>query len=140
MSRGRQIVAVLMIVAGSRAAYGASGFAHVRVVPGPRADAIESRYIQLLRDRIGEITTAAVTIGPLAERPDGLTILIGTLQSHPELANWAKRLGIAPPSALDPGSEGFVLASRKVGRRQVVLAIGSDRRGVLYAVGEILRT
>ena len=117
-----------------------SRFTAVHLVPGTKADAVEQRYVELLRDRIAETTTAPVRVGPFSEPASAeLVICIGTLTSHPELATRAHDLGVVPPGGLDPGEEGFVLASKNRHGRQIVLAIGSDRRGVLYAVGEILR-
>jgi alpha-glucuronidase len=66
-------------------------------------------------------------------------VCIGTVKSQPDLVARAQELGVDLPNPLDPGPEGFVLASKKIDGRQMVLAIASDRRGVLYAVGEILR-
>ncbi|HUE15866.1 MAG TPA: DUF4838 domain-containing protein [Planctomycetaceae bacterium] len=130
---------VLLLLSMGGAAKAETRFTAVHLVSGPKADAIESRSVTLLRDRIAEITTAPVTVGPFPQRFAGLVVCIGTISSHPDLATRAKELGIAQPSGLDPGAEGFVLKSKKVRGQQVVLAIGSDRRGVLYAVGEILR-
>jgi hypothetical protein len=111
----------------------------VHLVAGKNADPIEGRYVQLLRDRMAEITTAPITEGPLPDAFQGLVVYVGTIHSHADLESQAKTLKIPVPGDLDPGAEGFVLASKPRGTRQVVLAIGSDRRGVLYAVGEILR-
>jgi len=120
-------------------AHGENRFASVRLVPGSKRDPVESRYVDLLRERIAEISSAQISVGAFPQEFDGLVVCIGTLQSQPELAARAHELGVELPRSLDPGTEGFVLASKKSHGRQVVLAIGSDRRGVLYAVGEILR-
>ena len=134
-----RIVIALLLFLVSGAAKAETSFTSVHLVPGTKTDAIESRYVKLLRDRIAEITTAPVTVGAFPQGFAGLVVCIGTIPSHPELATRAKEFGVAPPSEFDPGAEGFILASKKVRGQQVVLAIGSDRRGVLYAVGEILR-
>jgi hypothetical protein len=138
-------IAVCYLLAG-RLVHAESRFGAVHIVPGKNADEIEQRYVHLLRERIAEITTAPVTVGPLTEKFTGLVVHIGTPQSHPELAGLAETLAIPLPSEFDPGAEGFVLASRPAATANdpktssaVVLAIGADRRGVLYAVGEILR-
>lgn len=130
-------VSLLLLMAGS--ARGESRFASVCLVPGANRDSIESRYVDLLRDRIAETSSARVTVGTFPREFAGLVICIGTMKSQPELTARAQELGIDLPGPLDPGAEGFVLASKKVHGQQTVLAIGSDRRGVLYAVGEILR-
>ena len=111
----------------------------VRLVPGPQADEVELRYVELLKDRVSELSRAPVVIGPVPENFQGLVIKIGTVQSHPELAATAKQWAIALPTDAAPGVEGYLVATRPDNVRQTVLAIGTDRRGVLYAVGELLR-
>jgi hypothetical protein len=140
MGLGWRIGLALSLYLVGGAAQADSGLTAVQLVPGAKVDAVESRYVALLRDRISEMTTAPIAVGPSSQgKPAPILICIGTLQSHPELSTRAREFGITPPSEFDPGAEGFVLASKNVQDRQIVLAIGSDRRGVLYAVGEILR-
>ncbi len=105
-----------------------------RIVPGQNADKVEQRYAALLADRLAEMSNARIVAG---DAP--LVIHLGTAASYPGLADLADRWNVALPRPLDPGEEGFVLASRSDGERLLVLAIGADRRGVLYAVGELLR-
>jgi uncharacterized protein DUF4838 len=137
VSRAAIALLCLALCASARAE---SRFTAVHLVPGAKADAVEERYVELLHDRIAETTTAPVRVGPFSQpAADELVICIGTLTSHPELAARAHDLGVTPPGGLDPGKEGLVLASKNRHGWQIVLAIGSDRRGVLYAVGEILR-
>jgi hypothetical protein len=80
-----------------------------------------------------------VTIGALPNEFHGLAIHLGTSQSALDLKLLAKKFGVVLPSEADPGAEGYVLASKFDSGVQHVLAMGTDRRGVLYAVGEILR-
>jgi len=114
-------------------------FSAVRIVPGRAADRVELRCVELLRDRIAESTTAPVSVGEFPDRFGGLIICIGTATSHPTLETLARNTGVRMPNELDPGPEGFVLASKRLREQHLLLAIGTDRRGVLYAVGEILR-
>jgi hypothetical protein len=128
-----------VLVLMTNSAQGDGRFPSVRLVPGAKRDSVEARYIELLRDRIAEISSAQVTVGAFPREFEGLIVLLGTVASQPELAARAHELGVDLPSPLDPGPEGFVLVSKKFRGRQLVLTIGNDRRGVLYAVGEILR-
>lgn len=121
------------------AAFGDDRFTAIQIIPGETADEIEQRYVALLRDRLAEISSASVSVGDLPRSFSGLAISIGTPKSHAGLAPMAKQLGVPLPDEFDPGVEGFVLASKRLANHQVVCAIGTDRRGVLYAVGEILR-
>lgn len=115
-------------------------FSTVRIIPGVKADEVEKRYVQLLTSRIQGISSAPViTVGSGGEPSAGLTIHIGTAESNPALAAAAQFFEVRLPAKYDPGKEGFVLASRKTSSGMIVIAAGADRRGVLYAVGEILR-
>lgn len=111
----------------------------IQIVPGPQADEIELRYVTLLADRLKESTTIPVSVGPLVTKFAGMVIHLGTAESHPDLVSLAKQNAIPLPVELDPGPEGYVLASKPNPAGQTVIAIGTDRRGVLYSVGEILR-
>lgn len=134
----RSLFVAIFLFAGG-IVWGGQGFSAVHIVSGSQADDVESRYVSLLKDRLGVTSTVPVTVGRLPEKFAGLAIHIGTLQSHPALKALANRLAVTLPTDADPGPEGFVLASKSDSGRQSVLAIGSDRRGVLYAVGELLR-
>jgi hypothetical protein len=105
---------------------------------GSNADAIERRCIDLLADRFRD-WSIPVTIDDDTTASGALHVYIGSAESNPALGELAGRAGVEPPALIDPGPEGFVLASRRLEGLPVVLAIGNDRRGVLYAVGEILR-
>ena len=134
-----RLICFVGILGFSGAVQGESRFSSVHLIPGSKADPIEMRYVELLKDRLTEAASIPITFGRLPEKFSGLAIYLGTLESHPELASLAKQLAVALPDEFDPGLEGFVLSSKQLADRQIVLGIGTDRRGVLYAVGEILR-
>ncbi len=117
----------------------ARGFENVWILAGEHADDVENRCARLLADRLQERTGATARIRSEGPQESGLTIHFGTAASYAGLCRIAKRLKVSVPQRLDPGREGFVLASSEAARRQMVVAMGSDRRGLLYAVGEILR-
>ncbi len=108
----------------------------VSIAPGSRADDVEARYVTLLADRFAEFEGIELT--KAAEEADVLCYL-GTAESHDGLAQVAAQLGVTMPTTWDPGKEGFVLATGNVRNQRIVLAAGTDRRGVLYAIGELLR-
>lgn len=108
----------------------------IEIVAGPEIDAVEQRYVDLLRGRLEKLVEIA---SEARDAEDHLTVYLGTLQSHRRLRSLADSLGVAFPTELDPGPEGFVLATGEVDERPAALLIGSDRRGILYAIGEFLR-
>lgn len=131
--------ALILFTLATFAAGAQQTFSSVRIVSGSNADAIERRYADLLASRITEWGIPA-QIGDVGSiEAASLTVHLGRLESYPELAQIADAVRVTPPRYIDPGPEGFVLASRDTAAGRVVLAIGTDRRGVLYAVGEFLR-
>lgn len=115
-------------------------FKSVTIRIGARADQVEQNVAQLLANRITEpsgIKTQVETQpGPLSQ--DTLTILLGNPSHHNELSQQLQIHRIAAPTSRDPGPEGF-LVTTLADQHKLLLAAGSDARGVLYAAGEILR-
>lgn len=115
-------------------ALGAS-FETVTVVIGSEANEYEQRYARLLENRLETRSSINVAVQDVPIQ-GGLTIYLGVAERHPLLRRVCEERGIRLPAHLDPGAEGFVLQSLP---GNILVAIGSDTRGVLYAVGEILR-
>jgi hypothetical protein len=113
----------------------AATFETITVVTGTDANAYEQRYAKLLHDRL-ELKAAVDVLVQDAPRQGGLTVCLGVAERHPLLRAVCEEHGIRLPGPLDPGAEGFVLQSLS---ENILVAMGSDSRGVLYAVGEILR-
>ncbi|MBI3118606.1 MAG: hypothetical protein HYZ00_07965, partial [Candidatus Hydrogenedentes bacterium] len=112
----------------------------VEIVTGARAGAIERRCAALLQERVRERAQVAVQVHqePAPGGP-GLSVLLGLPEHHEGLARYFAERRIPPLTPLAPGPEGFLLRSFADGAHTVVLAAGIDERGVLYAVGELLR-
>jgi len=130
----RFVFMLIIVGLSSFAAFGAS-FEEVTVVTGSEANDYETRYAELLKSRLERKARIEVGLSE-ARAQDGLTIYLGTAERHPLLRKVCEEQNVQLPVYLDPGAEGFVLQT--ISSNQLV-AIGSDTRGVLYAVGEILR-
>ena len=113
----------------------AASFETVTIVTGAEANAHEQQYAKLLHDRL-ERNSAVDVFVQESPRTIGLTIYLGVAERHPLLRQVCEQHVVRLPAPLDPGAEGFVLQSLA---DDVLVAIGSDTRGVLYAIGEILR-
>lgn len=93
----------------------------------------------LLGERLGEqriavrIASEAVSAAPPALE---WHVVLGTPEGNPDLSRSMTEQKCAPLSALEPGPEGFLLHWTG---SNVLLAAGVDQRGVVYAVGELLR-
>lgn len=115
-------------------------FRRITIRTGNQAGAIEQKVAALLAERIRGASSVPVTLqgesGQPAAGAGELTILLGEPAHHSGIAAEFQARRIPPLTALEPGEEGFLLASMAPG---VLLAAGIDQRGVLYAAGEILR-
>lgn len=145
MSHPFQIVFRLIMFAGPLVnAADAEPLREVKVISGERQTDTERQLVQLLSNRIAERSGANVTIvsgSDLEESlvPKGLAIFFGIPERHRLLTELCREEGIELPTHRDPGGEGFALNSFLRGGGTVAVAAGVDQRGLLYAVGEILR-
>ncbi len=131
--RGQLLVSALTLLA---AAHGAT-FSSVTIRMGDQAGSVEDNAARILSERLREPASLIVRLESEREpsrAPAGaLVILLGTAQSHRELAKiLAERRPLKDP-------EGFTLKTFSLPQGTVLAAAGVDARGVLYAVGEILR-
>ncbi len=111
----------------------------IGVVLDKEASPGEQRVAELLKSRILSYTPVAIEIG--SERKPGadLYIHLGKTRSSGTLNDLCTRETVRPPGKDTPHPEGFALKTVQDGKDRALLAVGADDRGVLYAVGEIIR-
>ncbi len=117
-------------------------YRHVQVIIGKEAGAVEKNVANLLIGRLTEnsqIKAALRVENEAIATESDLIIHLGMVTSHSGILNLMKAHRIRPLTDLDPGREGFALKMLTTGKQPVLLAVGKDERGCLYAVGEILR-
>ncbi|MDX9973600.1 MAG: hypothetical protein RBU21_11505, partial [FCB group bacterium] len=108
----------------------------VAICLGAQASPVEHNAAALLAKRLNPVPVRIETENaPQSARPGELRILFGVPAHHAQLRQEMEAQRIPPLSDLDPGPEGFVLSDHPLG----VVAAGIDARGVVYAVGELLR-
>jgi hypothetical protein len=121
----------------------AGEFTEVVLVPGSEANDAEGRILALLADRIAAHGAVSVRTGggqaDVAAQDGRLRILIGVPARHPLLATLCAETRLPEPTERDPGPEGFALRTLPSEAGAGLLAAAVDTRGMLYAVGEILR-
>jgi hypothetical protein len=121
-----------------------SEFETLVIVPvGENGGAMSSSRLSaaLLAERVREMSALKVIVGKLSDPSpvNSLTIVIGIPGGDANLSELLSSARCELPTAVNPGPEGFVLHSHQIGGAQFLLAAVVDRRGCLYAVGEILR-
>jgi len=104
-------------------------------------DAVEQRVIALLQQRLRElgVTLLESSTSPSETSSKRLNLYWGRYDAHPDLSRLAEQHGIAPPDRFDPGPEGYRLVMVLGPNGPCLLAVTADRRGMLYAIGELLR-
>lgn len=80
-------------------------------------------------------------IAPTAEMPENaeLTIVLGRVDQPGIAAELARERGVSLPGAKGPLPESYAVKTVSLGGKAGILAIAADTRGLLYAVGEIVR-
>ncbi|MBN2328231.1 MAG: hypothetical protein JXR73_13875 [Candidatus Omnitrophica bacterium] len=115
----------------------------MNIILGEQSGRVEQNAGELLRERIletGENTVVVTREGAAWEIHEGsLTILLGRPDRHQRIRELLARKRIESPNDFDPGPEGFLLFRSPDLDGGVVIGAGVDDRGVVYAVGEILR-
>ncbi len=131
---------VLTCSALSALAANAAEFKSIHIEPFQEGDTVEWRYAQLLEARLKTLADARITSGD-GIPGDGYELGISLVNAErlEGAADLARQFGVALPTRFDPGPEGFVLATHLTESGIGLVGIGTDRRGVLFAVGEILR-
>jgi len=112
--------------------------ADVVVLKGEQATSVERRAAELLVERLNEEGASVILGGNPSEAR--LAILLGTAERHALLKQQLDAARIPGPTVLDPGGEGYLLKAREMDGRPCIWAAGVDERGVLYAVGGLLRS
>ena len=122
---------------------GALEFTGVVVRTGDAIDSVGENIAELLADRLSEndgVTARVEKESAAQEVSRGeLLVLLGTAAEHRQLEELLDSQRIEVPSNKNPGAEGFLLKYLEDENVLTLIAAGVDRRGCLYAVGEILR-
>jgi hypothetical protein len=111
----------------------------IMIVQDPEASPVEQRIAEVLKNQI--VSQAPVTIEVGMARKPGADVYIhlGKVRASGDLNDLCARHKVLPPGKEKPNPEGFAVKTVQDGKDRVVIAVGADDRGVLYATGEILR-
>lgn len=115
----------------------------IAIVVGQDADQAEKQIAEIMQGRIqkrSQITSKIVPESEAAALKDiDLTIFLGRQNSNKALADLCVKAQNELPDAKNPGPEGFLVKTVKSPQGHALLAVGSDKRGTMYAAGEVLR-
>lgn len=109
------------------------------IVLGAEASPVEQRLAEFLKARIVSRTPVTMEVGTARKPGVDVCIYLGKVRASGDLSDLCAHHKVQPPGKEKPNPEGFAVKTVQDGQDRVVIAVGADDRGVLYAVGEILR-
>lgn len=130
------LFAAPVAVSGNQPMLVKKGEAKAVIVVGEKASGFERWVATELQEYIKKLSGAEL---PITDNPQvagkKLLVLVGTLQSHPLIAE-AQQKGLVDIATLKP--DGFVLKSTTLAGRPCLIVAGNDEAGAMYAVYELL--
>ncbi len=133
-----------MLLLGLPVSFASAGDYHGVIIRiGELAGTVEKNVARLFAERLNESGVVNTRIEPESKpgevAPDELLVLLGIPGHHNAIGRLFDSYRIPGFTELSPGPEGFLLRMFSDEQNDVLLAAGTDDRGCLYAVGEILR-
>ncbi len=141
MIKSISTVAVALLLFAAPKSHPVEAATHVILVPGDRQSDVERNITQMFAQQIKRHSgiDADIKQGRTDCPPEAIMIYLGVPERHAALKEVCHDQRIALPTEKTPGPEGFVLQAIPSPTGSVIVAAGVDERGVLYAVGELLR-
>ncbi len=128
------------LISHAEASFSAS---RITIVLGEKSGDLEARIAEVLRKHIEKRSDVSIAITRERSFKEGsdvdLIIFLGRARYHDTISKLCEANNIPLPNDKDPGPEGFLLKTFELEGKPVVLAVGVDKRGMLYSIGEILR-
>ena len=114
-----------------------SGTAHrIAIVLDSQASTNEVLVAEALKQRLLQISDLAIQTN---DGPADLRLCLGEARSAGKLKELCDKHEVVLPGKTGPAPEGFAVKSLATPEGRLVVAVGADARGVLYAAGEVLR-
>ncbi len=137
-------IAPLLVVAlalGATPALTATVASNIAIVLDENAEDIETRVAGVLERRILKRSEVSVEVskGKASQDATGLHIYLCRAGKGGSIETLCKQYGAKLPGRKKPFAEGFAVKTATVNGVPSILAMGADKRAMLYAVGEILR-
>jgi hypothetical protein len=114
--------------------------ARIGITIEPNANKAEAQAADLLKMRILQISTLSVDIGTTPITGVDLQIYLGKARDRGRLYKLCTENAVVLPNRKNSFfAEGFAIKTVPCSGDAMIVSIGADDRGVLYAVGEIIR-
>ena len=111
----------------------------VNIILNESAVKLEKNVAKVLQDRLKSNSGITVTISKEQDLKASLNIYLGLANNSDRLEELFNRFNMRMAGYNKPAAEGYAVKLVNLDNAPVILAVGADNRGVLYAAGEILR-
>lgn len=111
----------------------------VNIILSEKIDEVEENVAKVLKDRLQMNSNVSVTISKERDVTSSLQIYLGLANRSDNLEELFKKNNMRLPGYAKPAAEGYAVKMVTVDNTPAIIAVGKDKRGLLYAAGEILR-
>jgi len=133
------LLAVASAAASAEQAATERGVRSIGIVVDVESNAVEKQVAEVLKGRIVGYTPIKVDVGTSRREGVDLHIHLGRVRPNGALHDLCVNNGVRPPGKGPANPEGFAVKTVRDGMDALIIAVGADERGVLYAAGEIIR-
>jgi hypothetical protein len=135
--KARSALCLLAILCGLLPGRAQSGTAHrISIILDSQAPTNEILVAEALKQRLLQISDLAIQVG---DGPADLRLWLGGARPSGKLKDLCDKHDVTLPGKTGPAAEGFAIKSLSTPEARLIVAVGADARGVLYAAGEVLR-
>jgi hypothetical protein len=131
------VLFLLAILSGPWLGRAESSTAHrLAITLDPQASTNEALVAEALKQRLLQVSDLAIEIG---DGPADLHLWLGEARATGKLKDLCDKHDVALRGKTGPNPEGFAIKSLATPEGRIIVAVGADARGVLYAAGEVVR-
>lgn len=128
---------LLVVLFGPSPCLAESGTAHrIAITLDSQASTNDLLVAETLKQRLLQISDLAIQVG---DDPADLRLCLGQARSTGKLKDLCDAHNVVLPGRTGPAPEGFAIKSLETPQGRLVVAVGADAHGLLYAAGEVLR-
>jgi len=138
--RNTRVIVLICALIGSAGFAEEARVAHfVGIVLNDAADDAQTRVAGVLQDRIRQRGDTQVEFTQAGMKGVDLQVYLGRMDAGSRIARLCAEHEVSLPGRGGPAPEGFAIKTVIEAGVPSVIAVGADNRGLLYAVGELLR-
>ena len=135
--KARSALCLLAVLCGLLSSPAQSGSVHsIAIILDSQAPANETLVAEALKQRLLQVSDLAIQVG---DGTADLRLYLGQARATGKLKDLCDKHEVALSGKAGPAPEGFAIRSLGTPEGHLIVAVGADARGVLYAAGEVMR-